>query len=392
MDFEWSREQVELREQAREIAASAVARFGRQNDSWINGYSKEFAQEMAALGWIGLTWPTEHGGQGRPPVDRLIIGEELIAAGAPIAAMWFADRQMGPSLIAYGRPDQQAAYLPGMLSGESTWCIGMSEPNAGSDLAGLTTQAVRDGDEWVINGQKIWTSLADHADYIWLACRTNPDPKAPPHKSLSIIIVPTNTPGFSFTPIHALGENNVHATYYDNVRVPYSNLVGKEGEGWKLITSQLNHERVALCAVGPLRKIFEDTVAWARETPAGDGRTLLDVPWVQQNLAKVHAKLEVLELLNCRQAFHIASDTLSPADASAIKVFGSEFYVEGSRLLMEVHDAAGCLHHSSQGAVIRGRLEKFYKMSLVLTFGGGTNEVQRDLIAGFGLRLPTLGR
>src|SRR5690606_1776064 len=198
--------------------------------------------------------------------------------------------------------------------------------------------------------------------------------------------------GFSFTPIHALGENNVHATYYDNVRVPYSNLVGKEGHGWKLITSQLNHERVALCAVGPLRKILEDTVAWAKETPAGDGEMLLDVPWVQQNLAKVDAKLEVLELLNCRQAFHIAAGTLSPADASAIKVFGSEFYVEGSRLLMEVHDAAGCLHHSSKGAVIRGRLEKFYKMSLVLTFGGGTNEVQRDLIAGFGLRLPTLGR
>ncbi len=172
MEFGWTTEQDELREQAREVATSAVARYGRHNDSWINGYSKEFAKELAALGWIGLTWPTEFGGQGRPAIDRLIVGEELISAGAPIAAMWFADRQMGPSLIAYGRPDQQEAFLPGILSGETTWCIGMSEPNAGSDLASLATSARREGDEFVINGQKIWTSFGAQADYCYLICRT----------------------------------------------------------------------------------------------------------------------------------------------------------------------------------------------------------------------------
>ena len=159
MDFDWTPEQLALRAQAREVAADAVARFGRFNDSWINGYSDEFAKEMAALGWIGLTWPTEFGGGGRPPIDRLIIAEELIAAGAPIAAMWFADRQMGPTLIAFGRDDQQAEFLPGILAGDTTWCIGMSEPEAGSDLASLKTSARRDGDDWIINGQKIWTSL-----------------------------------------------------------------------------------------------------------------------------------------------------------------------------------------------------------------------------------------
>ena len=179
MDFTWTPEQIALREQAREVAADAVARFGRHNDSWINGYSKEFAKEMAALGWIGMTWPVEHGGGGRPPIDRLIVGEELIAAGAPIAAMWFADRQMGPTLIAYGRPDQQAEFLPGILSGETTWCIGMTEPDAGSDLAALKTSAVRDGDDWVINGQKIWTSFGEVADYCYLICRTSTD--GPPH-------------------------------------------------------------------------------------------------------------------------------------------------------------------------------------------------------------------
>ena len=175
MDFDWTPEQDELRAKAREVAADAVARFGRQNDSWINGYSDEFAKEMAALGWIGLTWPTEFGGGGRPPIERLIIAEELISAGAPIAAMWFADRQMGPTLIAYGRPDQQAEFLPGILAGESTWCIGMSEPEAGSDLASLRTSARRDGDDWVINGQKIWTSFAAVADYCYCICRTSTD-------------------------------------------------------------------------------------------------------------------------------------------------------------------------------------------------------------------------
>ncbi|MEO7370205.1 MAG: acyl-CoA dehydrogenase family protein, partial [Ilumatobacteraceae bacterium] len=188
MDFTWTAEQMELREQAREVATEAVRRFGRHNDSWINGFSKEFAKEMAAHGWIGMTWPTEFGGGGRPAIERLIVGEEMIKAGAPIAAFWFADRQMGPSLITYGRPDQQAEFLPQILSGETTWCIGMSEPDAGFDLASLKTSAVRDGDDWVINGQKIWTSFGEVADYCYLICRTSTE--GPPHAGISEIIVP----------------------------------------------------------------------------------------------------------------------------------------------------------------------------------------------------------
>src|SRR5918998_4298252 len=191
MDFAWTSEQEALRQHAREVAADAVARFGRTNDSWINGFSSEFAKELAALGWIGLTWPEEFGGGGRPPIDRLIIGEELIAAGAPIAAMWFADRQMGPTLIAFGRPEQQQAFLPGILAGETTWSIGMSEPEAGSDLANLKTAARRDGDEWVIAGQKIWTSFGAVADFCYLICRTSRE--GPPHAGISEIIVPMST-------------------------------------------------------------------------------------------------------------------------------------------------------------------------------------------------------
>jgi alkylation response protein AidB-like acyl-CoA dehydrogenase len=193
MDFTWTAEQDGLRERARKVAAEGVAAFGRHNDSWINGFSKDFAKVMADNGWIGLTWPTEFGGGGRPPIERLIVAEEMIAAGAPIAAMWFADRQMGPTLIAYGRPDQKAEFLPKILSGETTWCIGMSEPDAGSDLASLKTAAVRDGDDWVINGQKIWTSFAAVSDYCYLICRTSTE--GPPHAGISEIIVPMDSPG-----------------------------------------------------------------------------------------------------------------------------------------------------------------------------------------------------
>ena len=242
MDFAWTPEQEQLRLKARAVATSAVERYGRHNDSWINGYSKEFAKEMASHGWIGMTWPTEFGGGGRPAIERLIVGEELIAAGAPVAAMWFGDRQMGPTLITYGRPDQQAEFLPQILSGESTWCIGMSEPNAGSDLAGLTTPATRDGDDWVINGQKIWTSFGEVADYCYLICRTTTE--GPPHAGISEIIVPMNTPGIDVRPIKDMTTNRHFCeVFFTDVRVPAINLVGTEGAAFKQTMRQLEHER-----------------------------------------------------------------------------------------------------------------------------------------------------
>jgi alkylation response protein AidB-like acyl-CoA dehydrogenase len=347
-------------------------------------------QKMGADGWLGIGWPKEHGGQERGPIEQFIFFDEVQRAGFPVPILTL--NTVGPTLLKFGTDAQKKKYPPAILEGRCHFSIGYTEPGSGTDLASLKTTAVREGDHYVINGQKIWTSLADHADYIWLACRTNQDPKAPPHKSISMIIVPAKSEGLQITPIHALGDNNVHACYFENVRVPVENLVGEENGGWRLITTQLNHERVALCSVGPLERLMNETLAWAKETPDGHGGKVIDIPWVRSNLARVHAKLEVLKLLNWRQAWNIAKDTLSPADASAIKVYGSEFYVEGSRLLMEVQGAAGLLHRDSKGAVLRGRLEKYYRMSLVLTFGGGTNEIQRDIICQAGLRMPRLGR
>ncbi|MDQ3177035.1 MAG: acyl-CoA dehydrogenase family protein [Actinomycetota bacterium] len=242
MDWSWTTEQVALRRHAHDVAADGVARFSRSNDSWINGYSKEFAKELSALGWIGMTWPAEHGGGGRHPMDRLIVGEELIMAGAPIASMWFADRQMGPSLIAYGREDQRAEFLPGILSGDTTWCIGMSEPNAGSDLAALKTTARDEGDDWVLNGQKIWTSFAALADYCYVICRTSTS--ARPHEGISEIIVPMSTPGIDVRPITDMTTNRHFCeVFFEEARVPKANLVGTEGNAFRQTMRQLEHER-----------------------------------------------------------------------------------------------------------------------------------------------------
>ena len=339
-------------------------------------------RQMGADGWLGIGWPREHGGQGRGPIEQFIFFDEVQGSGVPVPILTL--NTVGPALLRFGTPEQIAQYAPDILRGECHFSIGYTEPGAGTDLASLQCKAELDGDEWVISGQKIWTSLADHADFMWLACRTEPD--APKHKGISILIIPVDAPGVSVTPIHALGDNNVNTCYFDSVRVPAGNLVGQRGGGWKLITTQLNHERVALNAVAPMERLAEQTRDWAADNGT------LDTPWVRANLAWVDAHLEVLRLLNWQQAWAIEKDILSMAEASAIKVFGSEFYVEGSRKLMEILGTAGILKVGSAGAGIQGRLERFYRMSLVLTFGGGCNEVQRDIIAMAGLRMPRARR
>ncbi len=302
MDFGWTSEQEALREQARTVAVDAVARFGRHNDSWINGYSKDFAKEMATHGFIGMTWPTEFGGGGRPAIDRLIVGEELIKAGAPVAAMWFGDRQMGPTLITYGRPDQQAEFLPGILSGDTTWCIGMSEPDAGSDLAGLKTAAVRDGDDWVINGQKIWTSFAEVADYCYLICRTTSD--GPPHAGISEIVVPMNTPGIEVRPIKDMTTNRHFCeVFFTDVRVPLANLVGTEGAAFKQTMRQLEHER------GGVDRLVSNHALYLQALEAVDTTD----PLVRQEIAALEIGYRIGRVLVVREVLKQAPAGFSAA-------------------------------------------------------------------------------
>ena len=341
-------------------------------------------RQMGRDGWLGIGWPREYGGQGRTPIEQFIFADEVQRAGFPLPFLTL--NSVGPTIARYGSEAQKRELLPKILAGELHFAIGYSEPGAGTDLASLRTRAVRDGSEWVIDGSKVFTSLADFADYIWLAARTGPEGSK--HKGISMFVVPTSAPGFSLTPIHTMGGVRTNATYYAGVRVPAENLIGGENNGWALIVNQLNHERVALSAVGPVERVYEETAAWARETKLASGGRVVDQPFVRANLARVKAKLEALRLLNWRQAWAMTHGKLQMAEASAVKVFGSEFYIEAYQLLMEVVGPAATLRDGSPGAVLAGRLERLYRTMLILTFGGGTNEVQRDIIAMAGLGLP----
>jgi alkylation response protein AidB-like acyl-CoA dehydrogenase len=292
-------------------------------------------------------------------------------------------------LIQFGTAEQKAL-LPGILRGELQFGVGYTEPGAGTDLASLQTRAVRDGDDWVINGQKIFTTHAHDADYIWLAART--DPEAPKHKGISIILVPTSAPGFSVTPIRTLGGERTNATYYQDVRVPVSSTVGPVHGGWSLITAQLNHERVTLATPGVADRALDEVWLWAAKAQTPDGRRVLDEPWVQLNLARCYAKLEALKLLNWKSAWSLETGDPHPAAASAVKVMGSEFFIECYRLLLEITGLAGTVVAGEAGCLFGGFLEQAYRGATTLTFGGGVNEIQRDIIAMAALGLPRARR
>jgi len=378
-------EQLELRDELRRYFADLMTEEVVAEMSVGEGgpLYRRTIKKMAQDGWLGIGWPTEYGGQGRGMIDQLIFADEAQRAGAPVPFLTL--NTVGPTIMHFGTDDQRQRFLPGILSGDIHFSIGYTEPNAGTDLASLQTRAVRDGDEYVVNGQKVFTSLIEHADYVWLAVRTDPD--APKHKGISMLIVPTASPGFSWTPINTMGDAPTSTTYYQDVRVPAANLVGEENRGWELITTQLNHERVALCNPGGIQQLLDDTTRWAQQHKGPDGVRLIDHEWVQLNLARVHAKVEFLKLMNWKVAWGLDKG-LNPADASVTKVFGSEFYVEAYRLLLEVFGPVGYLKDGSPDAVLRGRIERWYRATLIFTFGGGTNEIQRDIIAMLGLGMP----
>ena len=388
-------EQERLREELREYFAalvtpevkaglsSATGEFGEA------GVYKDVIRTLGADGWLGIGWPEEYGGQARSMVEQLIFTDVAAVAGVPIPYLTL--NTVGPTIMRYGTAEQKEYFLPRILAGDLHFSIGYSEPGSGTDLASLKTKAVREGDEWVINGQKMWTSLIQYADWIWLACRTDPD--LPRHKGLSMILVPADAPGFSFTPVHTVAGVSTSATYYEDVRVPYANLVGELNGGWSLMTNQLNHERVALTSSAPLTHSIDLVRRWAQETKNPDGQRVIDAEWVQIALGRAHARTEALSLINWKLAADAdAGVDLSPAEASATKIYGSELATEVYRSLMEIVGPNAGVTGDSDGAVLAGRLERYYRSALVMTFGGGTNEIQRDIIGYVGLGLPAAKR
>jgi alkylation response protein AidB-like acyl-CoA dehydrogenase len=417
MRLEYTPEQQRLQSQLREYFAGLMtprlrdALADPEGDYGDGTAYREVVRQLGRDGWLALAWPVEHGGGGRTPLEQLIFADEAATAGVPVPFLTI--NTVGPTIMRYGTPQQREEYLPKIAAGEIHFSIGYSEPEAGTDLAALRTRAVRDGDDYVINGQKMWTSLIRYADYVWLACRTDPD--APRHRGLSILIVPADSPGLSWTPVRTVAGPTTSATYYSDVRVPAGALVGTENAGWPLITNQLNHERVALTSAAPLRLSLAEVRAWANETALTDGRRVIDQEWVRLHLARVHAKVEFLKLLNWRIATEPGAEPTrggkpqttpeyeptrggkpqttpgvgpSPAAASATKVYGTELAIEAYRLLMEVLGANAVVRDGSRGALLGGRIERLRRTALILTFGGGTNEVQRDIIAATALGLP----
>jgi alkylation response protein AidB-like acyl-CoA dehydrogenase len=350
---------------------------------------KKIIQQMGKDGWLGVGWPVEYGGQGLGAIEQLIWFDEARRAGAPIPFVTL--NTVGPCLMARGTEAQKQQFLRAILAGEVHFAIGYSEPDAGTDLAALKTTAVRDGDHYVVNGTKMFTSGADAADYVWLAVRTDPD--APKHKGISMLIVDTKDPGFSWAPIHTVGDGHTNMTYYENVRVPVDMRVGEENAGWKLITMQLNHERIGLAAFSGLaHKLLEDTIEWARSTEGDAGRPVGETPWVQSCLGECFARLEAMKVMNWQMAWEQEQGRLSPARASAAKVYSTETLVEVYRLLLEVLGVPGTVKQGSPGELIRGDVERESRHAQINTFGGGVNEIQREIVAQMGLGLPRAPR
>lgn len=390
MRIAYTPQQQELRDQLRDYFAELMTPQRREQlhgegGEYGDGTAyREIVRDLGAHGWLTMSWPAEYGGADRTMLEQLIFTDEAAIAGVPVPFLTL--NTIGPTIMRFGTQQQREYYLPRIAAGELHFSIGYSEPDAGTDLASLRTTAVREGDDYIVNGQKMWTSLIEYADYVWLAART--DPQARKHKGLSMLIVPTSSPGFSWTPVRTVAGVNTSATYYDDVRVPTSARVADENTGWPLITNQLNHERVALTSAAPLQQAVRDVRKWARETTLPDGSLVIDASWVRTHLARVHANAEYLKLRNWKTAWSATEGELSAAEASATKVFGTEFATDGYRLLMEILGAGAIIREGSPGALLRGRIERLHRSSLILTFGGGTNEVQRDIIAASALGQP----
>ena len=379
--------QTEVRDYFKQLLTPEV----RARLAGAGGVGKEnrkVVKQMGADGWLGVGWPKEWGGRGFSAVEQFIWFDEAMRAGAPVPMLTI--NTVGPTIMRFGSDEQKEFFLPKIMKGEIHFCIGYSEPGAGTDLAALKTKAERDGDEYIINGQKTWTSLATDADFVWLAVRTDPNVKK--HKGISLFVIPMDTPGIKVNPIHVMGESDINDVFYEDVRVPATMRVGDENAGWGLITNQLNHERVTLCSSGMVERALVDVRKWAQDTKLPDGSRVADQEWVQLNLARVHARLEFLRLINWKIASESVKGALQPADASSTKVFGTEFYLEAFRLLMEILGQNAYLKDQAPGSLLESRLEHMYRGLIILTFGGGVNEVQRDLIAVFGLGMPLAPR
>jgi alkylation response protein AidB-like acyl-CoA dehydrogenase len=373
VDFDLTPELQKLAAEARAVGEAAAARAvgagAVPDDSWLIGHDSDFARELGERGWLGMTWPTDVGGGGRQPIERFVVFEELISAGAPIAAAWFPDRQIGPTLLRYGNDEQRAEWLPGILAGTSAWCIGMSEPDAGSNVAGIATRAVKDGDTYVINGQKIWTSGAAYSDWCYLIART--DPTARPHEGLSEFIVDMRADGVTVKPIVDMtGNRHFCEVFFDDVRVPVSQLVGQENGSFRQVMRQMEHERGGIDRLVSNRRLYQDCVEIMDR----------DDPLLRQQYAALETGYRIGRLLVMRETLGQAPAQFS----AAAKTFCTEFEQRVADFCGRVVGAGALL--SEPG--VAGRVARNICYAPAYTIMGGTTQILRNIMGERVLGLP----
>lgn len=384
MDFSFSEEQKRFRQEVREFLENEIRQglWEPMCDGWIQGYNPDFTRRVAQRGWIGLTWPKEYGGQGRSHIDRLILTEEMLRYGAPAACHWFADRQVGGAILAFGTEELKREFLPRIASGEAYFGVSMSEPGAGSDLASLQTRAVEDGDYYVINGQKTWTSCAHFAHYFYLVART--DPQAPRHRGISEFIVAADSPGLTRLPIIDItGTEAWNDLFFDNVRVHKRYLIGQKNRGFYQILNQLDYERSGMERLMGNYVLFEAIIRFARENK------LSQDPAIRFKLAQLQIEFEVGRLLIYRVASVMEEGRAPTWESAMSKAFCTEFEKRVANTAMEVLGPYGQLVKGSRYVPLRGIAAHSYLGSRGYSLQGGTTEILKNILATRGLGLPS---
>jgi len=389
MDFKFSPEQEAFRKEVSDFLEEEIRNgtFQPMCDGWIQGYSPEFTGKMAARGWIGLSWPRGYGGQGRSETDRLILTEELLRYGAPAACHWFADRQIGRSIIAHGTEEQKQELLPLILKGEAYIGLGMSEPEAGSDLASLQTRAVEDGDDYIIDGQKMWTSCARFMTHVYLVARTDPD--APKHRGISEFIIDAGLPGISIRPtIDITGSEAWGEVFYDGVRVSKKHLIGEKNRGFYQILNQLDYERAGLERLMGNYPLFKAIIEFTRETER-NGVPLCKGPLIRDKLARLQVEFEVGRLLTYRVVLVMEQGRAPNVEAAMAKAYCTTFEQRLASVATEILGLYGQLVAESKWAPILGMAPHSYLGSKGYSLQAGTTEVLKNIVATRGLGLPT---
>ncbi len=389
MNFEFTQEQNKFRQEVRDFLESEIAAgtFKPACDAWIQGYSPEFTKKVSKKGWIGLTWPEEYGGKGRGHIDRLILTEEMLRYGAPAACHWFADRQIGGAVLRYGTEEQKRWILPKIIAGEAYVGLGLSEPEAGSDLASLRTKATADGDEYIIDGQKMWTSCGMFMNHLYMVARTDPD--APQHRGISEFVLETNLPGITITPtVDITGSTAWAEVFFDNVRIPASCLIGQKNRGFYQVVNQLDYERAGMERLMGNYPLFDAIMKFVKETKR-NGKPIAEDILIRQKVAQLQVEFEVGRLLIYKVVAVMEGGNPPNVEAAKAKAYGTSFERKLASLTMDILGSYGQLWAESKYAPIRGLGSHSYLASTGYSLQAGTTEVLRNVIATRGLGLPS---